>query len=80
MRLKLLWGLLVVLALLLGGCVPVARNSVSLFLIILDVAVQLIGVIGVLYAAYQRFRSHTQTAGATSPASTQSARLPGNSS
>lgn len=79
-RPKLLWGLLIVLALLLGGCVPVARNPLSLVLIVLDVAIQLIGIIGVLYAAYQRFRSQTRTAGATPPASTKPARLKGNPS
>jgi hypothetical protein len=80
MKTRLLWGLLVVLALLLGGCVPVARNPVSLFLILLEVAIQLIGLIGVIYAAYQRFRSQTKPAGASSPVSTKPARLPGNSS
>ncbi len=79
MKKKLLIGVLIGLVLLLTGCVPMIRNPISLVLLILDVAVQIVAAIGVLYAAYQRFRAHQNSAGNKSPAPTHPARLPGNS-
>ena len=42
----------------LAGCIPMVGNPLSLVLLILDVAVQIVAAIGVLYAAYQRFHAH----------------------
>lgn len=81
MKKALLAGALIGLALLLGGCVPMARNPVSLILLLLELAIQIIGAVGVIYAAYRRATSPSQpnpesdAAGLNQPP----ARLPGNS-
>ena len=59
MKKTLLTGALILSTLLLVGCAPLGRNSVSLVLLILELAIQVIGAIGVIHAAYRKSRNST---------------------
>ena len=81
MKKAFLAGALIGLALLLGGCVPMARNPISLILLILELTIQIIGAVGVIYAAYRRATSPSQPNPGSDVAGPNQlpARLPGNS-
>jgi hypothetical protein len=81
MKKALLAGALIGLALLLGGCVPMARNPISLILLILELTIQIIGAVGVIYAAYRRATSPSQPNHGSDVAGLNQlpARPPGNS-
>ena len=54
---KLFIGVLIGLVLLLTGCVPLITGPLTMILLILDVAVQVIAAIGFICAVFRRFRS-----------------------